>query len=774
MIKVSNLSKQFTQENGTTRALKGINFEFHKGLIAIVGESGSGKTTLLNILCGLDLPSEGEVYYNDTPISKQNEKWLDDYRNTEIGIVFQDFLLMDEMSVADNVKLALSIQRCIDRDIEKEISEVLRLVGLEEQSKQKAVTLSGGQKQRVAIARALIKKPKVIIADEPTGNLDEENSSRIFELLKKISTDRLVIVVSHNSKLCEQYADRILCLNSGMIVSEEVVGENDVVREQPNDEKESIPTEMGMSDCLLTAVRMISKRVPRLIVFGLTMSIALLLMIMCMLLKKSDYPKAIADYLRDENVAVVPLCIEEKKQPPIEMPGADYIRRGRKTKEFMASFFGEERIASSVKCDLEMLKDDVNLTKTESIGTDLFVVQPEALSRVTLEGTAPQRQDEIVITSGLAGRLGVSEKNLPQKCLVNSVEHTVVGIVVLVDDVHLGTSVKDHNLGTSNDGIWMVGPRRCEGSEALQVVGFDSITTSGLRECLYSSQMLTSVSKLDESAKLIAGSFPKQINEIAVADYYLAAMGLEQEDVLGKTFLTEDLYDERYGKWLWEYCNLFDFAGKEVTITGVYSIDDARDFVVSDELFEKLDLWDSQFNMIEDYVLLDRIERDELSQFMQAGGRIEVTTLEPVYQMMKTMESISSVFYIVILGSAILFLLLAISFFSYSIRDNMKRIAILRSIGVRKWSVARIFSLEAFLISSLVFIVSTGVSIGLSFAWNAWCIRTFFEGEAISMISLQIPVYLAVALFCLVATAATVFVPIWKLNRKTPMEIIKG
>lgn len=220
MIELKNIKKTYSSKHGSsTEALKEINLKFgDKGLTFILGKSGSGKSTLLNILGGLDSASSGELIINGKSTKSFKEKDWDAYRNTYIGFVFQEFNLLDSCTIEQNIKLSLELQH--QKVSSTTVSKVLEKVGLTDILKRKTNELSGGQKQRVAIARALIKNPDVIIADEPTGNLDSSNSEQIFKLLKEMSKEKLVIVVSHDEESASKYADRIIKIKDGEIKSD--------------------------------------------------------------------------------------------------------------------------------------------------------------------------------------------------------------------------------------------------------------------------------------------------------------------------------------------------------------------------------------------------------------------------------------------------------------------------------------------------------------------------------------------------------------------------
>ena len=215
MITVNGLTKLY----GGVRALDGVSFAIgENGLVFVCGKSGCGKSTLLNIIGGLDSPSGGDLLVGGVSVSGFSAAQYDNYRNFNIGFIFQEYNLLDGMTVGENIALALRLQGTSSTD--EKVDEVLALVDLDGYGARMPSELSGGQRQRVAIARAIVKPSAVIIADEPTGALDSENSKQIFEILKRLSAQRLVIVASHDTEAAEKYADRVLTLSDGKLISD--------------------------------------------------------------------------------------------------------------------------------------------------------------------------------------------------------------------------------------------------------------------------------------------------------------------------------------------------------------------------------------------------------------------------------------------------------------------------------------------------------------------------------------------------------------------------
>ena len=228
MIKVENVNKYFNRfKKNQIHVINNTSLEMGKtGLVAILGESGSGKTTLLNAIGGLDKVNKGKIFVNGKKINSKFSSKTDKIRNLNIGYIFQKFLLIDEMTIFENVALVLKMQGIKDKkEIEKRVDYVLEKVGMETYKYRYPTMLSGGQRQRIAIARAIVKNPNVIIADEPTGNLDSKNSLEVMKIIKAISKEKLVILVTHEKDLANFFATRIIDIVDGKIVNDR---ENDI------------------------------------------------------------------------------------------------------------------------------------------------------------------------------------------------------------------------------------------------------------------------------------------------------------------------------------------------------------------------------------------------------------------------------------------------------------------------------------------------------------------------------------------------------------------
>ena len=252
MLSLRNITKNYRMGDTTVEALRGVSVDFRSNeFVAVLGQSGCGKTTLLNIIGGLDRYTDGDLIINGVSTKKYRDRDWDTYRNHKIGFVFQSYNLIPHQNVLSNVELALTLSGVSKTERRRRAVEVLEKVGLKDQMKKRPNQMSGGQMQRVAIARALINDPDILLADEPTGALDSETSIQIMEILKEIAKDKLIIMVTHNPELAEEYSNRIIRLVDGRITGDSnPYTEEQQLKDRPEKVKKtsmSFPTALGLS-----------------------------------------------------------------------------------------------------------------------------------------------------------------------------------------------------------------------------------------------------------------------------------------------------------------------------------------------------------------------------------------------------------------------------------------------------------------------------------------------------------------------------------------------
>lgn len=224
MIKINNVTKSFRTEEVETFALRGVSLEVNKGeFVAVMGPSGCGKSTLLNILGLLDNPSEGEYELDGINVGGLKEKSRTGLRKGKIGFIFQNFNLIDELTIEENVELPLRYLNVESKERKERVKEVLERMGISHRSKHYPQQLSGGQQQRAAIARAVVARPQLILADEPTGNLDSKNGEEVMDLLTELNREGTTIVMVTHSRRDAGYTHRVINLFDGKVVEKAVL-----------------------------------------------------------------------------------------------------------------------------------------------------------------------------------------------------------------------------------------------------------------------------------------------------------------------------------------------------------------------------------------------------------------------------------------------------------------------------------------------------------------------------------------------------------------------
>ena len=251
MLKLDNITKEYLSGTSKVEALKGINIEFRKSeFVSILGPSGCGKTTLLNIIGGLDRYTNGDLSVNGKSTKEFKDRDWDSYRNHSVGFVFQNYNLIPHQTVLSNVELALTLSGVSKSKRREKAIKALESVGLKDQINKKPNQMSGGQMQRVAIARALVNDPEIILADEPTGALDTKTSVQIMEILKSISKDKLIIMVTHNPELAEKYSSRIIKVLDGKVIDDSNPYKKEEDKNELTDDRKTKKTSMSFFTAL--------------------------------------------------------------------------------------------------------------------------------------------------------------------------------------------------------------------------------------------------------------------------------------------------------------------------------------------------------------------------------------------------------------------------------------------------------------------------------------------------------------------------------------------
>ncbi len=307
MLQIKDVAKSYTTGDFTQKALDGVSVSFRKNeFVAILGPSGSGKTTFLNVIGGLDKYDSGDLIINGRSTKDFADSEWDSYRNNSIGFIFQSYNLITHLSILDNVEMGMTLSGVSDAEKHKKALDALERVGLKDHVHKKPNQLSGGQMQRVAIARALANDPDIILADEPTGALDKKTSRQIMDLIKEIADDKLVIMVTHNPALAEEYADRIVKFEDG-----KVIDDTNPYNEVEHDSSYSLKkTSMNFRTALKLSGRNISTKKGRTILTALASSIGIIGI--ALILSLSDGLQIQIDKYQSDALNEFPLFISQQ------------------------------------------------------------------------------------------------------------------------------------------------------------------------------------------------------------------------------------------------------------------------------------------------------------------------------------------------------------------------------------------------------------------------------------------------------------------------------
>ena len=309
MLKLKDITKDYVSGDTIVKALKGINIQFRKSeFVSILGQSGCGKTTLLNIIGGLDRYTSGDLIINGKSTKEFKDRDWDSYRNYSVGFVFQSYNLIPHQSVLSNVELALTLSGVSKEERKKRAINALEKVGLKEQIHKKPNQLSGGQMQRVAIARAIVNNPDIILADEPTGALDTETSKQIMDILKEISKNKLIVMVTHNSELAEEYSSRVIKILDGKITDD-----SDPYEEMENNsgkKEKTRKTSMSFLAALSLSLNNLLTKKGRTILTSFAGSIGIIGI--ALILSLSNGVQNYIDKVQEDTLSSYPITIEEK------------------------------------------------------------------------------------------------------------------------------------------------------------------------------------------------------------------------------------------------------------------------------------------------------------------------------------------------------------------------------------------------------------------------------------------------------------------------------
>ena len=491
MLELRNIVKEYQTGTETVRALKGIHLQFRKQeFVSILGQSGCGKTTMLNIIGGLDHYTSGDLFINGVSTKDYKDKDWDRYRNHSIGFVFQSYNLIPHQSVLANVELALTLSGVSKQERRQRAITALEKVGLKDQIHKKPNQMSGGQMQRVAIARALVNNPDILLADEPTGALDSATSVQIMELLHEVAKEKLVIMVTHNPELAQQYSTRIISLLDGQVISDTNPYEEKFL--QKEEEKKKLYPSMSFSTALSLSCNNLMTKKARTFLTSFAGSIGIIGI--ALILSLSNGVQGYIQGVEQDTLSSYPISIEDNSMDMSVMM------------ETMIGIHDSGKKHEDEKFYSKQMVNDILKTMSEKMEKNNLEAFKEYLesnaSNINKYTKAIEYQYDLPLQvyneKGTSGLVQVSP---------NQVMATI-GLQSMVDmqSTFMGSSV------SNNNEIWKKLPE----SNVLR----------------------------DESYKIVKGRWPSAYNEVVLAvdqnheisDYALYALGLLDQQTLKENF----------------------------------------------------------------------------------------------------------------------------------------------------------------------------------------------------------------------------------------------
>ncbi|HRU49560.1 MAG TPA: ATP-binding cassette domain-containing protein [Bacilli bacterium] len=737
MLKLINIEKNYYMGSTTVQALKKVNLEFRKSeFVAILGPSGCGKTTLLNLIGGLDRYTDGDIVINNKSTKEYKDADWDAYRNHSIGFVFQNYNLIPHLKVLGNVELALTLSGISIEERKKRAIDALNKVGLHDQIYKLPNQLSGGQMQRVAIARALVNDPDILLADEPTGALDSETSIQIMEILKEVAKDRLVIMVTHNPDLANQYATRIIRLLDGVVISDSNPYQAEVAKKDQTKGERLKHTSMSFLTALALSFQNLLTKKARTILTAFAGSIGIIGI--ALVLALSNGFQSYVDKMQADTLSSYPLIISRES---VDFASAAELNMDTSLQEYpegdtifinklMEKLNGiiirnnitEDYIENVIeKIDPALINGitysrgvRLNIFKQMSINNSTYYRQISAqndMSSVMNFSGADIWQEIIDNQSFIESQYDVIAGRLPQ----NKDE-----IIIQVDKYNQITDITLLSLGVLTP------------MSSVDTLTFDDLLSLEykliLNDDLYSYDSVNDrfVSQVDRNDTITADVYNKgltlkvvgivRVNELTntgsitgaigytkeLTDYILEEAGkseivLWQKANPSKDPLTGQAYpaDQNVEE---QYYNTMSRLGGITTpkAINIYPVD----FKAKTEIKKYLD----NYNQTQE----DEVNRIYYTDVMDLLVKSINTTINAISYVLIAFTSISLVVSSIMIG--------IITYIS--VLERTKEIGILRSIGARKKDISRVFNAETLIIGFVAGIIGIGVTLLLSIPIN--------------------------------------------------------
>lgn len=771
MLEIKHIKKSYKTGDFVQKALNDVSIQFRQNeFVAILGPSGSGKTTLLNVLGGLDHYDSGDLIINGKSTKNFKAADWDAYRNNSVGFIFQSYNLISHISIQDNVEMALTLSNVKKKERRKRAREALKSVGLLEHAPKRPNQLSGGQMQRVAIARSLVNNPDIILADEPTGALDSNTSKQIMDLIQKIASDKLVIMVTHNQDLAYQYATRVIEVKDGKVVSDS----NPLTKEEQEEEQYKLKkTKMSFMEALYLSFNNIMTKKGRTLITAFASSIGIIGIALILSLSNgfdlqidkfergilSAMPIMISKQSMDlDEESLVQLTGEEQEKYPDKQTvipkdnALESLVRQNKINDDYIDYI--ENIPSDLVYGVSYTKmtalnvltehdGKVSVADTQDIS---FSALPKSLDENTpnaameayydiLAGTLPQKKEDIVLIVDASNRVNTEILQLLGFDTMDEIPFDeIIGKTIKValnDDFY----VKMGDYFVRNPDLQSV----YDNSITLTVSGilrmkedFPSYVSSA--SLCYTNELLDEVTAANNESEIVKAQQASDVNILTGMPFSDSTGNPSSSSSAGMT-MTKD--------------TVLGYLGADQTPYMIYLF--PKDFESKDELLEYLDAYND-----------DKEDDDKVIYMDQA---------ELISSMSSSIMSAVTIVLIAFSSISLIVSSIMIGIITYiSVLERTKEIGILRALGARKKDISRVFNAETFIIGITSGLIGIGIALILTIPANQ-IIYNLTELENVAILN---PLHaLILILVSMTLTMIGGFIPARIAAKKDPVEALR-
>ena len=771
MLEIKHIKKSYKTGDFVQKALNDVSIQFRQNeFVAILGPSGSGKTTLLNVLGGLDHYDSGDLIINGKSTKNFKAADWDAYRNNSVGFIFQSYNLIGHISIQDNVEMALTLSNVKKKKRRKRAREALKSVGLLEHAHKRPNQLSGGQMQRVAIARSLVNNPDIILADEPTGALDSNTSKQIMDLIQKIASDKLVIMVTHNQDLAYQYATRVIEVKDGKVVSDS----NPLTKEEQEEEQYKLKkTKMSFMEALYLSFNNIMTKKGRTLITAFASSIGIIGIALILSLSNgfdlqidkfergilSAMPIMISKQSMDlDEESLVQLTGEEQEKYPDKQTvipkdnALESLVHQNKINDDYIDYI--ENISSDLVYGVSYTKmtalnvltehdGKVSVADTQDIS---FSALPKSLDENTpnaameayydiLAGTLPQKKEDIVLIVDASNRVNTEILQLLGFDTMDEIPFDeIIGKTIKValnDDFY----VKMGDYFVRNPDLQSV----YDNSITLTVSGilrmkedFPSYVASA--SLCYTDELLDEVIAANNESEIVKAQQASDVNVLTGMPFSDSTSNPSSSSSAGMT-ITKD--------------TVLGYLGADQTPYMIYLF--PKDFESKDELLKYLDAYND-----------DKEDDDKVIYMDQA---------ELISSMSSSIMSAVTIVLIAFSSISLIVSSIMIGIITYiSVLERTKEIGILRALGARKKDISRVFNAETFIIGITSGLIGIGIALILTIPTNQ-IIYNLTELENVAILN---PLHaLILILVSMTLTMIGGFIPARIAAKKDPVEALR-